>query len=44
MAMGVSDQSFPEIVEGPGVKIVGTTRVEDASFQSLRTILKQPYL
>ena len=36
----MGDQSIPEVVEGPGEKVVGITRVEDASFESLCTMLK----
>ena len=34
------DQSFPGIMEGPGGRVVGITRVEDATFDSLCSVLK----
>ena len=36
----VGDQSVPEILEGPTGKVVGISRVEDATFDNLRTLLR----
>ena len=35
----MGDQSVPEVVEGSDGKVVGVTRVEDASFDSLRNLI-----
>ena len=36
----MGDHSIPEILEGPGGKVVGIIRVEDASFETLRRLLR----